>query len=399
MRIEYSIFMWIHTPSSNELSLEKLNELFFPSIKLLTELQIEFRNWITIDQQGNIRGIPSLTKNHPLIAEKQKTARKAYEGSKAQYEGSRDVQIINGSIIFTFDSKIALPPIQRVWSRGSKVTRENGGVTYSIIWIDINSDRRKDEGILPETSLHHEYQHHLNVTLWDSFLYHAMWSQYHSLERGSEKHIWHPHPARSRSELTGFDSDLVSTLMGRSVNLVSHPAQKTPDYIAYEHQMAYFDELSASYGQYKESALFPSMQFYNNLPHSFGEYGDHYQLIEGTSQDKEELRELFRNYLMPVVALKYKREELENVIRATKWITSKIITGHEMKEEKELERVSKIIAQVVQILWVSRTVHQALSLMQGYWKKEILPGGISWLSESHLQIMHTWAKNHLHKHL
>ena len=106
--------------------------------------------------------------------------------------------------------------------------------------------------------------------------------------------------------------------MGRSVNLVSHPAQKTPDYIAYEHQMAYFDELSASYGQFKDSALFPSMQFYNNLPHSFGEYGDHYQLIEGTSQDKEELRELFRNYLMPVVALKYKREELENVIRATK---------------------------------------------------------------------------------
>lgn len=398
--MEYSIFMWIHTPSSSELSLEKLNEHFFPNIKFLAELQIEFRNWITIDQQWNIRGIASLTKNHPVIAEKQKIARKVYEESKSQYQGSRDVQIINGAIIFTFDSRMVLPPIQRgVKSRGNKIIRENEGITYSIIWIDINSDRRKEEAIPPETTLHHEYQHHLNVTLWDSLLFQATWGQYHSLERGSEKYIWHPHPARSRSELTGFDNDLVSALMGRSVNLLSHPAQKTPDYISYEHQMAYFDELSASYGQFKENALFPSMQFYNNLPHSFGEYGDHYRLIEGNETDRQELRELFWEYLMPVFALKYKIEELEKIIWRIKWNVTKITTGERTKEEQELEKISRILTEITQILWVSRSVHHALMLMRKYWKKEIIPGGISWLSESHLQIMHTWAKNHLHQYL
>ncbi len=60
-----------------------------------------------------MRGISYLMKNHPILAEKQKIARKVYEESASQYTGSTDIQIINGAIIFTFDSRIALSPIQK----------------------------------------------------------------------------------------------------------------------------------------------------------------------------------------------------------------------------------------------------------------------------------------------
>ncbi len=198
-------------------------------------------------------------------------------------------------------------------------------------------------------------------------------------DRSQDPPLWY----RSKNEFIGTENtEIISELFWRQVQLLSnHPANKTKDYDSYENQLYYLDELSASWGQAKYNVFWPKNIFYNNLK-PWKDY-THYDLIGNNSQDKEDLKKLFQDYLMPWIYLFKIKEALENAINEQQKEkvnvndndnlenSIKIAKLNELKWK--LKTINYLIALITQTLWISRTVHQALELMGKVWEKNILP--------------------------
>jgi len=316
-----------------------------------------------------------------------------FESNRDTNKWYSDCFIVLGALIYIYDSSKEKPLIfEDEEDRWIKRTKNYNWNKFSLIWIDCNKEKRRD-WVSPTTSLHHELQHHLNTLLADLLLQNK--KNFASADRSQDPPLWY----RSKSEFVGKkDTEIISELFWRQVNLLSdHPGNKTKDYDSYENQLYYLDELSASWGQAKGNVFWPKKLFYNNLKpwnHT------HYDLIGDNSQDKEELRKLFQDYLMPWIYLFRIKEAIEDAIKKKQEekvndsLANSLKTAKMDELKRKLEKINYLIALITQTIWVSRTVHQALELMDKVWKKSVLPS----LSENSLNYMNGGAEK-LHNFL
>jgi len=304
-------------------------------------------------------------------------------------KGYIDCFTMLGTLVYIYDYSKETPEIFKNESRWVRRTISHNWQQFSLIWIDINESRR-DDAVSPTISLHHELQHHLNVTLWDQLVKSNKNINLISANRYEEV----PNRYRSKSDFVWWtDSIVISKLFWRQVNLLwDHPAKKTIDYENYENQLYYFDELSASWGQAKNNVFWPKNQFYNNVKYW---NHTHYDLIWENQQDREDLKMLFQDYLMPWIYLFELKKIIEKAIN-DELQNDTVWTIEELKKKAKIDelnwkkaKIDYSISVITQTLWVSRTVSQALDLMKNVWNTKIQPS----LSDSYLNYMIAWWKN------
>lgn len=369
-------------------------EAFSRVIDKLVLLQMQFRKNIKVKITGDnvfVSDISWLTINHPIIHKKQKVAEQYKKTNDSNFDKYLNIRVINWAIICFYNSKDYKP--DWVESRWDHKIIEINWVTISMIQIDISEDERKD-WVSVTTSLHHEYQHHLNTIIWDSLLYEETWYKYNSLERNSDRFIW-VWWIHSRAWLTYKDFDFVRWLFWRDINLSENP-NWTIDYDTYLNQMYYLDELSASFWQWKPNTFWPKELFYNNRD---PKVVSHYELIWSNNKDKQYLKELFRDYIMPWHYLHYLKWEVQKSI--TEYTNKALQIIWENKKtnpwEEYLEKIDMIQAYIIQILWTSRTIKQALNLIRAFWKN-VVENPNNWLKKEHLDYIIAWWKQ-LHQYL
>ncbi|NUJ97403.1 hypothetical protein HGA92_01290 [Candidatus Gracilibacteria bacterium] len=372
-----------HNQIEQKNTVNSINTIFLDLIYSLTPLQVAIRNNLSIKNgrvdRGKIDKINNLYEKGKLINSMNSSALAFFESNKNTNKGYSDCFIVLGALIYIYDSSKEKPFIFKdEKDRGTRNTRNYNGNKFSLIGIDCNKEKRKD-GVSPTISLHHELQHHLNTLLADLLLQNNKDILFSGADRSQDPPLGY----RSKSEFIGTENtEIISELFGRQVQLLSnHPANKTKDYDSYENQLYYLDELSASWGQAKYNVFGPKNIFYNNLKP--GKDYTHYDLIGDNSQDKEDLKKLFQNYLMPGIYLFKIKEALENAINEQQKEkvnvndndnlenSIKIAKLNELKGK--LKTINYLIALITQTLGISRTVHQALELMGKVWKKNILP--------------------------
>lgn len=264
---------------------------------------------------------------------------------------------------------------------------EQNNETISLIGVDINASRRKDS-TSPTITLHHELQHHLNTVIGDSLLYFEFWGKYPSLERNSDRFIFQ-WKYNSRSQLTANDNTLIERFFWNNINLNSpHPAIKTQDYMRYEHQLYYLDELSAHYGQLSSMIFWPKMDFYNNRMN-----GNHYEIIWNHPDDIKDLQDLYRDYIMPSLYITELINSISKVAIKENHIWAIIKWWNQWEWERYIHKLRNIQIKITQILWSSRTIYQAKRLMGDFWEKSVThktdglrPSDIEWLKNCGKQL-------------
>lgn len=358
----------------------EISEKFAKVTDILTKLQWIIRENAKIDNNWKIQWMSEIRAIEHISIQKQQTAQKYLQDNRSQFIWAIDIQVAIWAIVCTYDSRKSSLSGFKFDNRGTKKPIEINWEIITIIWVDLNPERRADN-VSATTSLLHEFQHHLNTTLGDAILFREFDGKYISLERSSDIGIMGS-KYRSRSELTGVDYPYIRELFWREINMQSgHSAKKTPDYERYENQMYYLDELSAHYGQASSGVFWPKNIFYNNL-----RKWTHYEVIWDDPRDKQDLQELYREYLMPWIYL----PGLIQTIEKSAIIENKIwnILGWWTKWEWQnyVNTLKNIQLKITQILGISRTVHQAKISLEVFWKNEVLhpkngirPSDIDWL--------------------
>lgn len=397
----YKINNHMDSPSSKPVYQPKIKEIkeaqnsinthFEQLISILVPLQLAIRNNISvnngiIDKAGAWNVYKILWENE-FVKSLDIQALDYHKFAKTEFTWYIDCAVILWTIIYIYDSSKSSPNRNNSNSRWTHKQVFHNWVYISVIWIDINSKNRGD-GVTPTTSLHHELQHHLNVTLWDQLLSNNPNLNFASVNRNAIFPTWF----RAQSEFLAKDEEIISQLFWRKVNLhLVHSTNKTEDHVNYINQLYYLDELSASWWQIKGNAIWPKQMFYNNkTPWD----RTHYEIIWNNPKDKLDLQTLFYDYLMPWIYLFELRKVLEGLLLKEK---SKITTDNISESikctkilelEMKIKRISNSIALIVQTLWVSRTVHQALTLVSNVWQKQIVPS----LSEDYIKYLSAWRE-------
>ena len=362
--------------SKNTHNIIDVNNEFVSMIDFLHSIQLMFRNKVSINDSGRIDRsdlleLNILSSENEVIKKMNETALTFYKWSSWRFEWSSDYVVVWWALVCIYDSSKKTPDYFKNTGRWSKNHVAYNWVSFSVLWIDVNKSERTDN-VSPDTTLHHEFQHHLNTTLWDELLRNNNKLDFQTANRFSDPTSWFS----SKSSYVAEDSELISNMFSDSINLDSaHPSIKTIDYERYENQMFYLDELSASWGQAKSNVFWPKQDFYNNLPWKNRE---HYKLIWESKIDKEKLKKLFKDYLMPWFYLFNIESFIQNTIDEIKLVHSfdsvdvafKKAEINKLNEEKE--KINKIICKITQTLWVSRTINQALELISKLWKDEIV---------------------------
>lgn len=365
----------------------EISEKFSRASDILTKLQCIIREHATIDSNWKLHWINEIRAIEHISIRKQQIAQKYLQNNIAEFTWAIDIQVAVWAIVCTYDSRKRGLSGFNFDSRGTKKPIEIEGEMITVIWVDINPEHRDDK-VSPTTSLHHEFQHHLNTTLGDTILFREFDWKYLSLERSSDRAIMKS-KYRSRSELTGMDDRYIRDLFWREINIQSdHPAKKTADYERYENQMYYLDELSAHYGQTSSKVFWPNKEFYNNLKD-----WTHYELIWDDPNDRKDLQELYKEYLVPCIYLPSLIQTIEKatVVENNIWTILGWWTVWEW--QNYVNTLKNIQLKITQILGISRTIHQAKISLEKFWKNEVMhpengirPSDIDWLKKSWKQL-------------
>lgn len=365
----------------------EVSEKFATVADILTKLQWIIRENAKIDTNWKIQWMNEIRAIEHISIQKQQIAQKYLQDNRSKFIWAIDIQVAIWAIVCTYDSRKSGLSDFKFDNRGTKKPIEINWEMITIIWVDINPGHR-DDNVSPTTSLHHEYQHHLNTTLGDAILFREFDGKYISLERSSDTGIMKS-KYRSRSEFTGMDHSYIRELFWREIDIQpDHPAKKTPDYERYENQMYYLDELSAHYGQASSRVFWPNKEIYNNL-----RKWTHYELIWDNPRDKQDLQELYREYLMPWIYLPGLIQNIEKtaIIENRVWAILGSWTTWEW--QNYLNTLKNIQFKISQILGISRTVHQAKISLEVFWKDEVMhpkngirPSDIDWLQKCWKQL-------------
>jgi hypothetical protein len=381
---------WESPESRN--SRENINSIFLELIDFLVPLQLAIRNNITIDNKWRIsRSKLALIKNAYLGSEiinwMDDSALTFFNSLWEENKWFTDCCIIMWALIFVYNSQVEVPDLFKGLDRWNHKYISKSWKPFSVIWIDVNPERRKD-WVKAETSLHHELQHQLNTTIWDQFLVENNTLNFISADRNIEIPRWYS----NRCWYVANDTTKISELFWRTISFnAKHRWMKTQDYEDYENQLYYLDELSANFWQAKGNIFGPKQLFYNNVtPWE----KSHYELIWDNPNDKKDLQELFRNFIMQWFYLfeliKLLKKEIQELL-LVKEIDNidNLVKLEKIKEyENKIINLNELIAIITQSLWVSRTVHQALELMKIVWVKRISPR----LSTDYLEYIATCSK-------
>lgn len=349
------------------------NKRFLSTIKDLTQVQISIREFVALDNSFRVdRWILNNIKTNWISSQSidnmTNSALDYYKLNKSDFEWSLDSVIILWALVFIYDSSKNTPKYFKDKSRWDKKTIFHNWEYFSVIWIDVNESKRKDK-VTPTTSLHHELQHHLNTTIWDKMI-----SKNDFLE--ANRHADPPKWFRSKSDWISQKTELIWKLFWRKVDLNSpHPAIKSKDYQDYEAQLFYLDELSASFWQCKSEVFWPTQLFYNNLN---PKARTHYEIIWNNIQDKQDLKDIFQNYLMSWLYLfelikvyKYNILKLKN-IQTSDVMQKSLNSAKIINYENKIKQLNYIISLITQTLWISRNVNQAKSLLKNIWENDVL---------------------------
>lgn len=364
----------IWCPNSDEFSdAKKLENSFLDNIYVLSWLQDSFKQHALIwddwkVSQSEINKLSWIAENHDGLKEMNEAAFKYYQENEEEYEWNLSITAVLWSLIVTYDSSVNTPDCVESNDRWYRKTVSNWAIDFSIIVIDVNLDRRKNENVTPTISLHHEFQHHLNTLVGDNML------ADNNVMVSAKRHKPQPYGSRSKAEFTNEDSLVVSEMFWRNVNFSGAFCEK---YEMYKSQMYYLDELSASWWQAKSNTFWPTMMFYNNITpwtHS------HYDLIGDNAQDRKDLEKLFKDFLMPGFGLFYIVKKYDEAIE--QHIASNNNCDDPLEKAKYQADLNSLINQkentiskinlIATTLWSSRTVHQALGLMEIVWKTRIV---------------------------
>lgn len=374
----------------------QMNMYFEELIHFLTPLQIWIRKYLSIDTNGRIdrSQLTSIYKNietDTYIKNLHTQALGYYNDAKSEFTWCNDMVIILWALVYTYDSSQVIPK-WFIWkNRWDHKPIFYNGSYISLISIDLNIKERNDT-VSPTISLHHELQHHLNTTLWDQYITKNKNMHFLSANRNADPPRWF----QSKSQFIASEETVIWNLFWRSINLQSNsPIHKTQDYLNYENQLYYLDELSASFWQAKNNIWWPNQLFYNNKIH--GEK-THYELIGNYPQDKEDLKNIFQKYLMPGLYLFELKKLLAQSIEKEKLKLSNDTLENSIKSakindcERKIESINTMIAFITQTLWIARSIHQALQLLDIIWVKKIEPH----LSNDYKNYIFGWAKNLTH---
>lgn len=279
-----------------------------------------------------------------------------------------DSIVVLWALVVIYDSSQSLPRYFSSNNRWECKTIFYNWKYISVIWIDVNKDSREKDKVTPQISLHHELQHHLNVTLWDQII---AQNDFWEAIRNNDPPRWF----RSKSEWVAWREDLIWKFFWRNVDLKSiHPSIKSVDYEIYEEQLYYLDELSASFWQQKSSVFWPKQLFYNNVN---PKNRTHYEIIWKNTEDINNLKKLFTDFIMPWLYL-------FELIKNYEWLIfqleknqqndtiNKSINDAKIKNYKDyVKNIRYCIYLITQTLGLSRTINQAVTLLSEIWRSEI----------------------------
>ncbi len=281
-------------------------------------------------------------------------------------KGVIDVVSSLSALIITYDSSVYIPKI--VENEG--VLSEDGirgfysatdEHSLGLIAIDLNKRLRKDDGVLPSTSLIHELQHHTRALI-DIALAFGDTATATASRRSAHKNLVEKIKGtsfRSNWDRLLDDKLIYEAILGRAVSQKGDlgELQRTSDDITA--QRAYLDELHSSYLQKKSSWFVADGRVY-----STEKKGQHHELVGRNPDDIASAKNLlcflqgmYCAQQLHANMLTAPRERRENAFRTTLGFKELYVD------------FSSTFVKFGALLGISRAVQQAQRFAEDEWKK------------------------------